>query len=413
MWPYPGTLLARFKSVAKRFLKENPNNPAPNPDSPTLNSHRHSHQWQPWKSSDLRRHQHRPHCAVSLPSALSLVASALASNSVSVISLSLSPRRLLVVYASASSFRRSPAIFLLWPPLPSLSFVFGQNENGNGRNRREGRCFSVCVAVAPHSSTLFLFSISLRNDSRSECFPLLILKKDDFVCSLSNGSCKLFELYGNETKMKLLAKELAPLQNIGSQNCITFSVDGSKFATGGSGKRDDALDLLNANYEVVKDRMNAGSKGIQEAAILDVLALGYVAVGHLKTVASLLNVAEKARRYIPREFKLAEAFGNTLGGFFLASYEDSPAGVFDEAQPVNVPTSFKQRAMLVDEIWHAAGDNASDIDWYAKRTILAGIYSTTEIYMLTDTSPAPPNIAGNHSDRGILSSVMYLLGTRL
>lgn len=58
-----------------------------------------------------------------------------------------------------------------------------------------------------------------------------------------------------------------------------------------------------------------------------------------------------------------------------------------QAQPVNVPTSFKQRAMLVDEIWHAAGDNASDIDWYAKRTVLGGIYSTTEIYMLTDGSP--------------------------
>ena len=58
-----------------------------------------------------------------------------------------------------------------------------------------------------------------------------------------------------------------------------------------------------------------------------------------------------------------------------------------QAQPVNVPTSFKQRAVLVDEIWHAAGDNASDIDWYAKRTVLGGIYSTTEIYMLTDTSP--------------------------
>lgn len=41
----------------------------------------------------------------------------------------------------------------------------------------------------------------------------------------------------------------------------------------------------------------------------------------------------------------------------------------------------------MDEIWHAAGDKASDIDWYAKRTILGGIYSTTEIYMLTDSSP--------------------------
>ncbi|QHN86086.1 uncharacterized protein DS421_16g542930 [Arachis hypogaea] len=61
--------------------------------------------------------------------------------------------------------------------------------------------------------------------------------------------------------------------------------------------------------------------------------------------------------------------------------------------------------MLVDEIWHAAGDNASDIDWYAKRTVL----QVTMLLILI----APPNIAGNHSNRGILSSVMYLLGTRL
>ena len=58
-----------------------------------------------------------------------------------------------------------------------------------------------------------------------------------------------------------------------------------------------------------------------------------------------------------------------------------------QAQPLNVPKSFKQRAMLVDEIWHAVDDEASDIDWYVKRTVLGGIYSTTEIYMLTDSSP--------------------------
>ncbi|KNA18961.1 hypothetical protein SOVF_065900 isoform A [Spinacia oleracea] len=58
-----------------------------------------------------------------------------------------------------------------------------------------------------------------------------------------------------------------------------------------------------------------------------------------------------------------------------------------QAQPTNIPTSFKQRAALVDEIWHAAGDDASDFDWYVKRTVLGGIYSTTEVYMLTDKSP--------------------------
>uniref|UniRef100_A0A1J3JYG4 Ubiquinone biosynthesis protein n=1 Tax=Noccaea caerulescens TaxID=107243 RepID=A0A1J3JYG4_NOCCA len=64
-----------------------------------------------------------------------------------------------------------------------------------------------------------------------------------------------------------------------------------------------------------------------------------------------------------------------------------PQALSIQAHPVNVPTSFKQRAMLVDEIWHAVGDGASDLDWYVKRTILGGVYSTTEIYMLTDDSP--------------------------
>ncbi|KAK8503188.1 hypothetical protein V6N13_025948 [Hibiscus sabdariffa] len=58
-----------------------------------------------------------------------------------------------------------------------------------------------------------------------------------------------------------------------------------------------------------------------------------------------------------------------------------------QAHPLNVSTSFKQRAMLIDEIWHAAGDETYDLDWYVKRTVLGGIYSTTEIYMLTDSSP--------------------------
>lgn len=58
-----------------------------------------------------------------------------------------------------------------------------------------------------------------------------------------------------------------------------------------------------------------------------------------------------------------------------------------QAKPANVPTSFKQRAVLVDDIWHAVGDHSSDVDWYAKRGILAAVYAATELYMLTDSSP--------------------------
>ncbi|PIA26090.1 hypothetical protein AQUCO_10000033v1 [Aquilegia coerulea] len=54
--------------------------------------------------------------------------------------------------------------------------------------------------------------------------------------------------------------------------------------------------------------------------------------------------AATARTFIPKEFRLVEAFGYTLGGFFLAQYEDSPFGVFDELVVIagivwNPPTS--------------------------------------------------------------------------
>ncbi|OWM70266.1 SEC12-like protein 1 [Punica granatum] len=56
---------------------------------------------------------------------------------------------------------------------------------------------------------------------------------DDFVCSTSTGSCKLFEVYGHETKLKLLTKRLPPLKDVGLQKCLAFSPDGSRFAAGG------------------------------------------------------------------------------------------------------------------------------------------------------------------------------------
>uniref|UniRef100_M8AZT6 Ubiquinone biosynthesis protein n=1 Tax=Aegilops tauschii TaxID=37682 RepID=M8AZT6_AEGTA len=40
-----------------------------------------------------------------------------------------------------------------------------------------------------------------------------------------------------------------------------------------------------------------------------------------------------------------------------------PQALSIQSQPANVSTSLKQRAVLVDEIWHAAGDAGSDIDW--------------------------------------------------
>ncbi|CAA3000563.1 SEC12 1 [Olea europaea subsp. europaea] len=56
---------------------------------------------------------------------------------------------------------------------------------------------------------------------------------DDVVCCTSTGGCKLFEVYGREDYIKLTTKDLAPLQGVGPQKCLAFSVDGTRFATGG------------------------------------------------------------------------------------------------------------------------------------------------------------------------------------
>lgn len=56
------------------------------------------------------------------------------------------------------------------------------------------------------------------------------------------------------------------------------------------GKKDDAIDLLQANYEAVREQVDSGAQGIEEAAVLDVITLGYMAVGDLGTVGSLMDL---------------------------------------------------------------------------------------------------------------------------
>jgi ubiquinone biosynthesis protein COQ9 len=56
-------------------------------------------------------------------------------------------------------------------------------------------------------------------------------------------------------------------------------------------------------------------------------------------------------------------------------------------QPANAPAALKLLTQLLDSIWYAAGDTATDASWYTKRAALASIYLCTELYMLTDYSP--------------------------
>ncbi len=56
------------------------------------------------------------------------------------------------------------------------------------------------------------------------------------------------------------------------------------------------------------------------------------------------------------------------------------------ALPRNARLAATCTARTVDAIWHAAGDRSADFSWYTKRAILTGIYVSTMLYWLRDTS---------------------------
>lgn len=58
------------------------------------------------------------------------------------------------------------------------------------------------------------------------------------------------------------------------------------------------------------------------------------------------------------------------------------------ALPFNAGRGLKHLYETVDAIWHAAGDTSTDFNFYTKRLLLAGVYSTTLLHWLDDKSPA-------------------------
>jgi ubiquinone biosynthesis protein COQ9 len=56
------------------------------------------------------------------------------------------------------------------------------------------------------------------------------------------------------------------------------------------------------------------------------------------------------------------------------------------AMPQYSPLGAKLLHRTVDAIWHAAGDTATDWNWYTKRGLLAGVLGTTVLCWLNDIS---------------------------
>jgi len=56
------------------------------------------------------------------------------------------------------------------------------------------------------------------------------------------------------------------------------------------------------------------------------------------------------------------------------------------ALPQNAALGVRLLYRTVDEVWYAAGDTATDFNFYTKRALLAGVYSATVLYWINDVS---------------------------
>lgn len=56
------------------------------------------------------------------------------------------------------------------------------------------------------------------------------------------------------------------------------------------------------------------------------------------------------------------------------------------ALPHHALLGTKMMFKTVDEIWHWAGDESTDYNWYTKRGLLAGVYSSTLLCWMNDSS---------------------------
>ncbi|KAG2502100.1 hypothetical protein HYH03_000592 [Edaphochlamys debaryana] len=89
---------------------------------------------------------------------------------------------------------------------------------------------------------------------------------------------------------------------------------------------------------------------------------------------------------LPLEERVAVALQLRLE--MLAPLIDTwPQALAVASRPSNAAHSLRLLYGLVDDVWAALGDDSTDASWYSKRALLAGAYTATSLYMLTDYSP--------------------------
>lgn len=92
-----------------------------------------------------------------------------------------------------------------------------------------------------------------------------------------------------------------------------------------SGNKEGAIDLLRANYSLVKEQIDAGTRGMEQAATLDIIALGYMGVGDLKFVENLLEMLHEMVGCVQNDEPLLDSILMHMGSMYttLGRLEDA------------------------------------------------------------------------------------------
>ncbi|KAF8379741.1 hypothetical protein HHK36_029189 [Tetracentron sinense] len=91
------------------------------------------------------------------------------------------------------------------------------------------------------------------------------------------------------------------------------------------GNKDGAIDLLQANYEAVKEQIDAGAKGMEQAAILDIVALGYMSIGDFDFVEFLLDMLKEVVDGLKTDELILDSVLMHMGSMYttLGNFEDA------------------------------------------------------------------------------------------
>ncbi|KAL9250222.1 Nephrocystin-3-like protein [Drosera capensis] len=92
-----------------------------------------------------------------------------------------------------------------------------------------------------------------------------------------------------------------------------------------NGKKTDAISLLQANYEAVKEQLNEGFQSIEVAATLDIIALGFMVAGEDKLAASVLKRLNYVVDGLKDEKTILDVILRHMGSMYssLGKYEKS------------------------------------------------------------------------------------------